>query len=103
VGSSSSCSGGSSLTDPYAEAWERVAEAIVATPGALPEEVRRAVVRGDDPPDLAPLLDKVRREAYRIVDGDLDGVDDDAALEVILAAALGAADERRRAALEALA
>jgi hypothetical protein len=44
----------------------------------------------------------VREEAYRIVDLDVAGVEEDAALEAILAAALGAADERRRAALEAI-
>ena len=102
VASFSSSSAGSSPPDPYARAWRRVVEAIVATPGALTEEVRRAIARGDDPPELAPLLGKVRGEAYRIVDRDVAGLADDAVLEAVLAAALGAADERRRAALEAL-
>jgi hypothetical protein len=103
VASSRSSSGGSSPADAHADAWRRLAEAIVSSPGVLGDEVRRGIVRGDDPPDLAPLLDKVRRHAYRIVDSDLDGLDDDAAMEAILAAALGAADERRLAALAALA
>jgi hypothetical protein len=102
VASSSSSSAGSSPPDPHAGAWRLVAEAIVSTPGALPEDVRRGISAGDDPPELAPLLEKVRRHAYRIVDRDLEGLDDEVALEAILAAALGAADERRRAALEAL-
>ncbi len=75
----------------------------MSVPGVLPEGVRRGIARGEDPPQLAPLADKVRRHAYRIVDRDLEALDDDTALEAILAAALGAADERRRAALEALA
>jgi hypothetical protein len=79
-----------------------VAAAILATPGALPEEARRGIARGEDPSELGPLLRKVREEAYRIVDLDVAGVEEDAALEAILAAALGAADERRRAALEAI-
>jgi hypothetical protein len=74
----------------------------VATPGALPEEVRRAIVRGEDPPELAALLDKVRQCAYRIVDRDVEGLDDDVALEAVLAAALAEGDDRRRAALAAI-
>jgi arginine/ornithine N-succinyltransferase beta subunit len=83
--------------------WERVAEAILATPGALEEEVRRAIEQGDDPPELASLLDKVRRHAYRIVDADVAGHDEDAVLEAVLAAALGVALEQRSAALRAVA
>jgi hypothetical protein len=99
---SSASSSGVSSADPYAAAWERVAEAIVATPGALQEEVRRAIVQGDDPAELAALLDKVRRHAYRIVDGDLARLETDVVFEVVLAAALAEGDDRRRAALEAI-
>jgi hypothetical protein len=102
VASSRSSSAGSSPPDPYAEHWQRVADAIVGAPGELSEDVRRAIAAGDDPARLAPLLEKVRRHAYKTVDADLEGVSDDAAMEAILAAALGAADERRRAALEAI-
>jgi len=90
------------LSDPYAEAWAAVEAAILREPGRLDVVVREAIARGDDPTELAPLLDKVRRHAYRIVDGDIAGLDDDVALEAVLAAALGEADERRRAALAAL-
>ena len=65
--SSRSSSGGSSLPDPYADAWERVAEAVLESPGSLQAYVRRAIERGEDPPELAPLLAKVRAHAYRIV------------------------------------
>ena len=99
---SSASSSGASSADPYAAAWKRVAEAIVTTPGALPEEVRRAIVQGDDPAELAALLDKVRRHAYRIVDRDISGLDTDVVFEAVLAAALAEGDERRRAALEAI-
>ena len=90
------------MSDPYAEAWAAVEAAILREPGRLDVAVREAIARGDDPTELAPLLDKVRRHAYRIVDGDVAGLDDDVALEAVLAAALGEADERRRAALAAL-
>ena len=79
-----------------------MSEAILATPGALPENVRRGIVHGDDPAELVALLEKVRRHAYRIVDGDVAGLEDDVVLEAVLAASLAAGDERRRAALEAI-
>ena len=99
---SSASSSGASLPDPYAAAWERVTDAIVVTPGALPEEVRQAIVQRDDPAELAVLLDKVRRHAYRIVDGDVAGLDTDVVLEAVLAASLAEGDERRRVALQAI-
>ena len=89
------------MTDRDA-AWERVAEAILSTPGALSEETRRGIAQGDDPPELAPLLDKVRRHAYRIVDTDVEELDPDVVIEAALAAALGVALAQRRAALEAI-
>jgi hypothetical protein len=101
VASSRSSSGGSS-PDPYADAWERVSEAVLESEGALPAYVRRAIARGEDPGDLAPLLEKVRAHAYRIVDADVAGLDPDVVLEAVLAAAVGSGEERRRAALKAL-
>ncbi|MDX6485494.1 MAG: hypothetical protein QOF43_647 [Gaiellaceae bacterium] len=99
---SSDSSSAVSSTDPYAAAWARVAEAILESPGSLPAYVRRAISRGDDPAELAPLLDKVRKRAFAIVDADVEGRDVDTVIESVLAAALGAADDRRRAALKAL-
>jgi hypothetical protein len=75
---------------------------VLESEGSLPAYVRRAISRGEDPVDLAPLLEKVRRHAYRIVDADVAGLDADVVLEGVLAAALGAGDERRLAALKAL-
>ena len=72
------------------------------TPGVLPAYVRRAIARGDDPPELAALLAKVRTRAYAIVDGDIAGLSADVVLEGALAAASAEADARRRKALEAL-
>jgi hypothetical protein len=90
------------LPDPYGEAWERVEAAILDSPGSLSPGARRAIARGDDPPELGALLAKVRERAYTIVDGDVDGLDADVVLESVLAAALGEAGRRRRAALETI-
>jgi arginine/ornithine N-succinyltransferase beta subunit len=94
-------SGGSSQADRDA-LWAGVAEAILTAPGVLSEESRRAIARGDDSPELAALLEKVRLHAYRIVDADVAGMDEDAVLEAVLAAALGVALDRRAAALSAV-
>jgi len=100
--SSRSSSGASSLPDPYADAWDRVAEAVLESAGSLQAYVRRAIERGEDPPELAALLAKVRAHAYRIVDSDVAGLDTDVVLEAVLAAALGSGEQRRRAALKAI-
>jgi hypothetical protein len=80
----------------------RVEEAILESPGKLSAYVRRAIARGEDPPELAALLAKARREAYAIVDRDVEDLDADVVLEGVLAAALAEADARRLAALRAI-
>jgi hypothetical protein len=102
VASSRSFSDASSPDDSYADAWERVAEAVLESEGSLQAYVRRAIARGEDPPELAPLLEQVRAHAYRIVDADVAGLDPDVVFEAVLAAALGSGEERRLAALKAL-
>jgi hypothetical protein len=95
-------SSGASSPDRHADAWERVAEAVLESEGALQAYVRRAIARGEDPPELAPLLAKVRTHAYRIVDADVEGLDPDVVIEGVLAAALAEGDARRRTALKAI-
>jgi hypothetical protein len=75
---------------------------VLESDGSLPPQVRRAIARGEDPPELSSLLAKVREHAYRIVDGDVAGLDPDVVLEAVLAAALGSGEERRSAALKAI-
>ena len=78
------------------ERWGRVAGAILASP------VARAAYEGREPPELAPLLDKVRHHAYSIVDADVDGLDPDVVIEATLGASLAVALADRARALEAI-
>jgi hypothetical protein len=100
VGSSRSSSASSSTET--ASGWQKVAEGILGTPGALPPATRAAIFHGDDPPELAALLQKVREHAYRITDADVERLDVDVVVEAALAAALGAALTDRARALEAI-
>jgi hypothetical protein len=85
-----------------ASSWDRVAAAILESPGVLPPYERRAIFRGEDPPELLALLDKVRTRAYAIVDADVEGMDADVVIEAALAAALGEALRDRDRALAAI-
>ena len=101
MGSSRSSSADFS-SDPYEEAWQDVTDAVLESKGALQAYVRRAIARGEDPPELHALLEKTRRHAYRIIDADVGGLNVDVVFEGVLAAALGEGDRRRRAALKAI-
>ncbi len=90
-----------------------MAEAILETPGDADTELRRAVeavAAGREaalPDDLRPYVEKVARNAYKVVDADIDrlreaGYSEDAIFELTLAAALGAARSRLDAGLKAM-
>jgi alkylhydroperoxidase family enzyme len=93
---------------------ERVAEAILETPGDAETGLRARVAAyaaGNEgaelPEELRPYVDKVAKNAYKVVDGDIDrlreaGYSDDAIFELTLAAALGAARSRLDAGLQAM-
>jgi alkylhydroperoxidase family enzyme len=93
---------------------ERVAEAILETPGDADTTLRaqvEAYAAGRDAPelpdDLRPYVDKVAKNAYKVVDADLDrlreaGYSEDAIFELTLAVALGAARARLDAGLKAM-
>jgi hypothetical protein len=82
--------------------WDSVTAAILESPGVLPPYQRRAIFRGEDPPELIALLEKVRTRAYTIVDADVEGMDVDVVIEATLAAALGEALRARERALDAI-
>jgi len=64
------------------------------TDGAL----RRRVAAGQPPPELAALVQKIRDHAYRVTDADIDALrakyTEDELFEIIVAAAVGAAEHR---------
>jgi alkylhydroperoxidase family enzyme len=92
---------------------ERVAAAILETPGDADLELRRAVSvvasggSAELPDDLRPYIEKVAKNAYKVTDDDVEalraaGYSDDAIFELTLAAALGAARMRLDAGLAAM-
>jgi alkylhydroperoxidase family enzyme len=98
----------------HTDAIERVAEAILETPGDAETDLRvqvAAYAGGDEdaglPNELRPYVEKVAKNAYKVVDADIDrlrqaGYSDDAIFELTLAAALGAARSRLDAGLRAM-
>jgi hypothetical protein len=94
------------MEDRFASLRNATASAVFDRDGETANELRRAVARGEAPPDLAPLVQKIRSRAYTITDRDLDALrgqySDDQLFELIVAATFGAASERRAAALRAL-
>ena len=103
----------------HTESMERVAEAVLQTPGDADPELRSAVEAyaaslggrqgpvPDLPAELRPYVEKVARHAYKVVDADVDGLreagySEDAIFELTLAAALGAAQARLQAGLDAM-
>jgi hypothetical protein len=98
---------------------QRVAEAVLRTPGDADPELRSAVEayaaslggrKGavpELPDDLRPYVEKVAKHAYKVIDADVDrlrevGYTEDAIFELTLAAALGAAQARLEAGLRAM-
>ena len=101
------------MGDPHAAHMQRVAEAILRTPGDLDPAVRAAICshaaegHADVPDDLRPYVEKVARHAYKVVDRDINelkaaGYTEDAIFEATLASALGAARSRLDRGLEAV-
>ena len=93
--------------DPYARACRTLTEAVFEGPGESSPEWRRASAKNEGvPEDLRPLVDKIHRHAYKVTDEDLLAVkakhSEDVLFEVIVSAAVGAAEQRLLAGLRAL-
>ena len=95
------------MEDPHLALWRAVEASVLRGAGRTPAELRQAAAtRGTLPPDLAALIEKIHRHAYRITDEDLASLrarhSEDELFEIIIAAAFGAADARLQAGLRAL-
>jgi len=80
--------------------------AVLDSDGSTDGAVRRQVASGQPPSELAVLVQKIREHAYRVTDADVDALrvryTEDQLFEVIVAAALGAAEDRLKAAMAAV-
>ena len=94
------------VDDRFAQLRTATASALLNGPGATPAEIRQAIAAGDPPPELTPLVQKIRSRAYTVTDEDVAALrgryTEDQLFEVIVAAAFGAAQERLAAAHRAL-
>ena len=91
----------------HAEVMEALRVAVLDAPGELDRDARRAILLGDGPPGLQPYLQQVRRHAYRVVDRDVEalqeaGWSEDALFEATVATAVGEGLRRLDAGLVAL-
>jgi hypothetical protein len=94
------------MEDRFTSLRNATEAAVFEGNGETPSELRRAVAKGEVPPNLAPLVHKIRWGAYAVTDTDIDVLrahySDDQLFELIVAATFGAASERLAAALRAL-
>jgi alkylhydroperoxidase family enzyme len=100
----------------YRSFHERLINAVLCTPGATGESLRRAVLEqamespgttDGVPPALTQYVDTVARHAYKVTDEDIAalqaaGHSDDALFEITVAAAVGAAMHRLQRGMAAL-
>ena len=95
------------ISDPHAALRTKAIERVLDGPALTSSSVRHAAAeRGELPPELRPLIDKVHDHAYRVTNEDIARLqatyDDDQLFEIIVSAALGASEKRLAAGLRAL-
>lgn len=95
------------MTDPYADLRDRVLRSVLDGPGESDPAIRRAAAKGNEvPAELAPLVEKIHKHAYKVTDGDIARLQptygDDQLFEIIVSTALGASRNRLVAGLDAL-
>jgi alkylhydroperoxidase family enzyme len=97
------------MDDTYEVKLRDLHERLIERVGTLDPAVRKAAAEGTGVPEpLAAYVDKVRRHAYRVTDGDVEGLrsagySEDQIFELTVAAAYGAARRRLDAGLAAMA
>jgi len=103
-----SASTAAALADPHAANMQRLVDAVLAGPGTLDPNTRRAAAEGADVPEaLRGYLDKVARHAYKVTDEDVVGLraagySEDQIFEATVSCALGACLHRLEAGLGAI-
>jgi len=95
------------VTDPHASLRDRVLNRVLLGAGEVDPSLRQAVAGGKGvPPDLQALVDKMHRHAYKVTDADIAAAQakygEDPMFEIVVSAALGAANQRLQAGLRAL-
>jgi hypothetical protein len=94
------------MAEHLAELQHATHQGVVDGPGTIDASLRQQVALGQPPPELAALVEKIRNCAYRVTDADLDALrakySEDQLFELIIAAAVGAAEHRLSRATAAL-
>jgi alkylhydroperoxidase family enzyme len=95
------------MDDRYRRQREATEAAVLRGPGRTDAALRQKVAQGTDvPAELAALVEKIGRHAYKVTDEDLAALrtrySEDELFEIVVAAALGAATHRLDAGLRAL-
>jgi len=94
------------MPQPFSDLQAATRRAVVDGPGSTGAAVRREVASGQPPPELAVLVQKIRDRAYTVTDADVDAwrtrYSENQIFELMIAAAVGAAEHRLKAALAAL-
>ena len=80
--------------------------AVIDGPGFTDTSLRSRIASGQPPPELEALVRKIRDHAFTVTDRDVDALrarySEDQLFELMVAATLGAAEDRLKAALAAL-
>lgn len=95
------------VSDPHANLRDRVLNRVLTGAGEVDPAIRQAAAKGAEvPAELQPLIDKIHRHAYKVTDEEIAAAQqkfgDDRMFEIVVSAALGAANQRLQAGLKAL-
>jgi len=94
------------MDDRFAPLRNATVSACFRGSGLTTRELRETVGSGAPPLELMDLVEKIRSRAYTVTDQDLDALrsrySEDQLFEIIVAATVGAAQERLAAACHAL-
>jgi alkylhydroperoxidase family enzyme len=94
------------MEQPLSDLQAATHHAVIDGPGRTDAALRRRIASGQPQPELKALVRKIHDQPYAVTDRDIDALrsryTEDQLFELIVAAALGAAEDRLNAALAAL-